>query len=717
MPSPISPDFQELLFDRIPQKQVFEENLWAAADQLRAKARLKSSEYAAPLLGLFFLRYASNRFDALAPVATAEFDAGQGRRNAESLEDIYLRLCGFYLPEAARFQTLIGLSGKDNAQQSVVDAMAAFEEANPKAFGDTGIELPKNDYYKIPDPTLRGIITQISTLKVAEGDAFGKIYEYFLGKFALSEGQKGGEFYTPTSVVKLIVEVLEPHDGRIFDPACGTGGMFVQSAKFIQKHADVPHISIYGQEKVKETTNLSKLNLFVNGLKGDIRNIDSSLASAAYTEGYADTPGKFDFVMANPPFNVDGVQVDEVKDSELFTRYGLPVSAAKSGKKADALSNANYLWVSLFATALKPDGRAGFVMANSASDARGGELDVRKNLVDSGIVDVMVTISSNFFYTVTLPVTLWFFDKAKTDPTHPRHDQTLFIDARKIFYQTSRSTRAFTQAQLMNITAIVWLYRGETDKFTDLRSQYEQALQQWQDGPVKTLDSESDKLYSGLITHRERTAVAFQRLGNGLQIWFNTVEMMLSDDARSALANNTTWAETIDALINVTADDLTDKAASQAWYKRADETVTYADKTLRPEKDKTFTKADIRGLLRTLASERDDLQFVLERITYFTQQIHWLDDHFPEGQFRDVEGLCKVASREAIAEQAYSLNPGRYVGVSLEDDGRTVEEFQEFIKAQTDTLATLHLEADTIQQQIADDVKLLFLDVNVSEEV
>ena len=226
--------------------------------------------------------------------------------------------------------------------------MDAFEKANPNA----DIVLPKNDYRKIPDKTLRDIIGEIATLTVAEGDVFGKIYEYFLGKFALSEGQKGGEFYTPTSVVKLIVEIIEPHNGRIFDPACGTGGMFVQSAKFIRKHSDTPHISIYEQEKVAETTNLAKLNLFVNGLKGDIRNLDSSLSEAAYTDEYADTLGKFDFVMANPPFNVDGVGVDDIGSHPLFSTYGLPLSMSKSGKKETTFSNANYLWISLFANAL-----------------------------------------------------------------------------------------------------------------------------------------------------------------------------------------------------------------------------------------------------------------------------------------------------------------------------------------------------------------------------
>ncbi|MPR37445.1 class I SAM-dependent DNA methyltransferase [Salmonirosea aquatica] len=635
MPTTISPEVEEVLFDRIPPKQEFEENLWKSADKLRSNAKLKSSEYASPMLGLFILRYASNRFNTITPQAVAENEASKNSRNTETIEETYLRLCGYYLPEASRFDTLLNLSGEENCVAAVKSAMDAFEQANPKA----EIELPKNDYEKIPDATLREILREVAQIKVAEGDAFGKIYEYFLGKFALSEGQKGGEFYTPTSVVKLIVEILEPHEGRIFDPACGTGGMFVQSVKFIRKHAETDHVSIYGQEKVRETANLAKLNLFVNGLKGDIRNVDTSLSAAAYAEKYADTVGKFDYVMANPPFNVDDVAIEDINGHPLFAHYGLPISTAKSCKKADTFSNANYLWVSLFAMPLNPTGRAGFVMANSASDARGGEAEVRKNMVDDGLVDVMVTISSNFFYTVTLPVTIWFFDKAKTAADHPRHDQTLFIDARKIFYQTSRSTRAFTQAQLMNITAIVWLYRGETEQFADLRWQYQSALATWRD--IEVVHPDESKTYHGAGTHKTQLAAALQKLGEGLRFWQNTIDLVLTDESRDALANNPTWPKTLDTLTTITADRLPDKVAINALYKKADEAVIFADKILRPDKDKSFTKADIRGLLRAVAAERDDLLFVLERINYFTTQLHWLDNRFPDGQL-EVDKLESV---------------------------------------------------------------------------
>jgi type I restriction enzyme M protein len=700
---------KNILFDRIPKPRKFEDRLWSAADNLRASARLKSSEYAAPLLGLFFLRYASNRFNAMAAQAEQEFEAGKDSRNSEEIEEVYQRLCGFYLPPEARYENLLNLTDADNVQQAVIAAMTAFEEQNKSL----EVSLPKNEYLKIPHKTLRDILNIVSEITFVEGDAFGKIYEYFLGKFALSEGAKGGEFYTPTSVVKLIVEVIEPFkaDARVFDPACGTGGMFVQSAKFIEQHKGMQRLSIYGQEKVTETANLGKLNLFVNGLKGDIRSLDSSLAAAAYTDDYADTPGKFDYVMANPPFNVDTVRLEDIGKHPLFTTYGLPLSTAKSGKKSETFSNANYLWVSLFATALNETGRAGFVMANSASDARGGELEIRRKLVEAGMVDVMITLASNFFYTVTLPVTLWFFDKAKTNVEHPRHDQTLFIDARRIYNQVTKARREFTQAQLLNIASIVWLYRGETEKFQELRELYEQARNLWRDGEVTNQDTE--KTYKGITTHREQLAAAFRTLASKLAEWRESIKNQLTDEAKDALAAKAEGNAELESLKAVSAEQLTDKAAINELFKRAEEAVTFADKVLRPPKDKTFTQADIRGALRRLTEEREDVLFVLERIGYFEEQQAWLDANFPSAVWRNVEGLCKIASREEIAEQGHSLNPGRYVGVSTEDDGMTAEEFRAFMETNTDALAKLHTKADELQRLIIEDFKALFTEAKV----
>lgn len=283
----------------------------------------------------------------------------------------------------------------------------------------------------------------LSGLGEIEGDAFGKIYEYFVGKFALAEGQKGGVFYTPTSIVKLIVEIIEPFHGEIFDPACGSGGMFVQSALFVGRHQKraADELTVFGTEKASDTVKLAKMNLAVHGLSGDIRE------SNTYYEDPHHAAGRFDFVMANPPFNVSGVDKQRVKDDPRFP-FGVPTT-----------DNANYLWIQLFYSALNEHGRAGFVMANSAGDARGAELEIRKQLIQSGAVDVIVSVGSNFFYTVTLPCTLWFFDKAKA--RGERKDQVLFIDARNIYRQVSRAIRDFLPEQIEFLANIVRLYRRE----------------------------------------------------------------------------------------------------------------------------------------------------------------------------------------------------------------------------------------------------------------
>jgi type I restriction enzyme M protein len=296
----------------------------------------------------------------------------------------------------------------------------------------------------LKNDTLFALLKTFSQIPIdIEGDVFGKIYEYFLGKFAMSEGQKGGEFFTPTAIVKLIVEIIEPFHGRIFDPACGSGGMFVQSARFVQNHRQNPtaEISIYGQEKTAETVRLCRMNLAVNGLSGDIRQANT------YYENVHNCRGRFDFVMANPPCNVDGVDKEKIRDDPRYP-FGLP--------RGD---NANYLWIQEFYSALNEHGRAGFVMANSASDARSSEQEIRRKLIEAQAVDVMISIGSNFFYTVTLPCTLWFFDKGKC--ASERGDTVLFIDARHIYQQIDRAHREFTPAQIEFIANIARLYRNE----------------------------------------------------------------------------------------------------------------------------------------------------------------------------------------------------------------------------------------------------------------
>lgn len=410
-----------------------ESRLWAAADQLWANTGLKPSEFSNPVLGLIFLRYAEKRFhEAEAKLIESGLDVSEIEKFDYQAEG------ALYLPENARFSYLLDLAEGQDLGRAVNEAMAAVEAENEELKG----VLPRS-YGKLPNTVLVELLRVLNGLGEIEGDAFGKIYEYFLGKFALAEGQKGGVFYTPTSIVKLIVEIIEPFHGKIFDPACGSGGMFVQSAQFVSRHQKraAEELTVFGTEKANDTVKLAKMNLAVHGLSGDIRE------SNTYYEDPHKALGKFDFVMANPPFNVSGVDKERVKDDPRFP-FGIPTT-----------DNANYLWIQHFYTALNERGRAGFVMANSAGDARGTELEIRKKLIQTGGVDVIVSVGSNFFYTVTLPCTLWFFDKGKAKGE--RKDEVLFIDARGCYRQVSRAIRDFLPEQIEFLANIVRLWRGE----------------------------------------------------------------------------------------------------------------------------------------------------------------------------------------------------------------------------------------------------------------
>ena len=410
-----------------------ESRLWDAADELRANSGLKASEYSSPVLGLIFLRFADARFESARERIEAK---GSARRKIGPPDYHAERL--IYLAPAARFGALLELPEGSDLGKAVNEAMRLVEEHNPELKGI----LPRT-YTAIPSDTIASLLRHISGYtKDLEGDAFGLIYEYFLAKFALAEGQGAGEFFTPMSIVRLIVEVIEPFHGRIFDPACGSGGMFVHSAHFVERHRHSPgeELSIYGQEKTGETVRLAKLNLAIHGLSGEIQEANS------YYEDPYESLDRFDFVMANPPFNVDRIDKAKLADDPRFP--DLP--------KAD---NGNYIWIQLFAQSLNETGRAGFVMANSASDARHSEGEIRRKLIEDGLVDVMIAVGPNFFYSVALPVTLWFLDRGKGKTA--RSDQTLFIDARETFRQVDRAHRDFTEEQLEFLANIVRLYRGE----------------------------------------------------------------------------------------------------------------------------------------------------------------------------------------------------------------------------------------------------------------
>lgn len=605
------------------QLKDLEDNLWMAADKLRVDSGLKASEYATPILGLIFLRFASIRFNKIKPLIEKEIAAQKNSRMQLKRHEIAIEKCGFYLPPEAEYEYLLNLPEKEDIAKAIKEAMEKIELYKPELVDS----LPKDEYFKLVKPDDRSLPKTL--LKIfadipedATGDVFGKVYEYFLAEFALAEGQGGGEFFTPTSVVKLMVEIIEPYSGTIFDPACGSGGMFVQSSYFVDRRrnelheTDTKDLMVYGAERTPETVKLARMNLAVNGLRGEIKSANS------YYEDPYDSYGSFDYVMANPPFNVDDVNLDKVKSQKRFSEYGIPQNKTKkTGKKKDnpnTVPNANYLWINLFATSLKPFGRAALVMANSASDARNSEAEIRKNLVKSGVIDGMLTLPKNMFYTVTLPATLWFFDKRNAGTEH----KILFIDARNIFRQVTRALREFTEEHIQNIATIYRLFRGETERLTALLKKYKAQADDY------------------------------------------------AVQAKAQLKN-------VEQLKKEKPENTTDSKAEERDGKRWEKLVDEAEKKYKNLHDKQL---------------------------YFEAQIQWLNERFPNGVYEDVTGLCKAATLAEIEEQDWSLNSGRYVGVVIEEDGLTEDEFLSEMKERQNSLDFLIERARELENKISENL-------------
>lgn len=443
-----------------------ETRLWEAADQLRANSGLTSAQYSQPVLGLIFLRFAEGRFAAQRAKLEKQTS---GSRRGSRLDDpaAYHAEGVIYLAPNARFDHLLALPEGADVGKAINEAMRDIEKHNAQLSG----VLPKS-YNLFTSTLLKELLKKVSEIPATLGyDAFGRIYEYFLGEFARSEGQKGGEFFTPSPIVRLLVEILEPYHGRILDPACGSGGMFVQSARFVTEHKKNPssELAVHGQEKVGDTVKLCRMNLAVHALEGDIRE------AITYYEDLHKSTGQFDFVLANPPFNVNAVDKERLT-AETGHGHRFPFGLPRT-------DNANYLWIQLFYSTLNDHGRAGFVMANSASDARSSEQSIRKQLIEARAVDVMVAVGPNFFYTVTLPCTLWFLDRGKKKTS--RADTVLFIDARHIYRQIDRAHRDWTEGQIGFLANIVRLYRGETPDFTFGGSDAEAKLKEGFSSPSK----------------------------------------------------------------------------------------------------------------------------------------------------------------------------------------------------------------------------------------
>jgi type I restriction enzyme M protein len=682
------------------QLKKLEADLWTAADNLRANSDLKSSEYSIPVLGLIFLRFADNNYRRHEAAIHAEFAKLKGTRRDKTISEIAIAHCGFYLPDHARYDHLLHLPESKDIAKALKEAFKAIEEYKPELEG----VLPKDDYFALTrtDKSLpRQLLRTFADIPAdATGDLFGQIYEYFLAEFARSEGQKGGEFFTPRSVVRLMVEIIEPHGGRVFDPACGSGGMFVQSKQFIDAHrrelaAGDDDVFVCGQEKTLETVNLAKMNLAVNGLRGDIKQANT----------YYDDPhksfGAFDYVLANPPFNVDEVSLKAIEGDRRFNTHGLPRNKSKL-KKADAgketVPNANYLWINLFATSLKPKGRAALVMANSASDARHSEADIRRRLIEANLIAGMLTLPSNMFYTVTLPATLWFFDRAKPD------DRLLFIDARNVFTQIDRAHREFSDEQVANLALISHLRHGRRDRFVrQIDTYFATGLARLRENHAQVAPVTA-RLLDVLAAAAGKEAVArLVAAWHGLAKLENKHAAYLEGAAPSA--PKPLHAASLEKL-NRAQHAL--RAAFDPFFADLHAALKHLDATVRAHEKALAAAATAEGKRATADRATRQLKEALEQLHAEVKHaessfahIRWLQERFPEAAYEDVTGLCKLATPAEVAAQEWSLNPGRYVGVVIEEDGRTEEEFAAELEAMKAELEGLNRDSERLSNVIS----------------
>jgi type I restriction enzyme M protein len=601
----------------------------------------------------------------------------------------FLKRRALMLPKEARYDELLKLPKGTNLGTALVEAMNAIE----RDFEPLLNQLPK-DYEKFESSVLEDLLRVFdsATLRTASGDdVFGRIYEYFLMKFAMQGAQDNGEFFTPPSLVQTIVNVIEPDHGIVFDPACGSGGMFVQSSHFIESLGqDSAHrVTFYGQEKTATTIRLAKMNLAVHGLEGDIREANT------FYEDVHTLFNKCDFVMANPPFNVDMVDAEQVKDDRRLP-FGLP-----GVNKAKKVSNGNYLWISYFHSYLGPKGRAGFVMSSQASSAGHGEAEVRRKLVQTGEVYVMISIRSNFFYTRTVPCELWHFDKGKPEN---RRDQVLMIDARNIYRKVTRKIYDFTPEQLANLTAIVWLYRGQTDRFLALVQRH---LDRTIAEAVAIEESAGafSKAYTALVgagvpfldalpNEAPLRGIAEERSGaahacfRSFKEWTARIAKEWTKPCAPKLAAQQKRLAELDALATACRDLVKDV---DLVAKLAARFVDAAEKDGQARDHDDWDSRAIGRLEKDLDARRKEVVEQLKRTAYFERQAHWLLSRFPVAKFAAVPGLCRVVTRAEIETADWSLTPGRYVGVAPAE----VDEDFDFEQ----TLRDIHVELADLNQE------------------
>ncbi len=697
--------------------EAIEKRLWSAADTLRANSNYASNEYFLPVMGLVFLRHAYSRFLGVKDNIEVNLPTRGGKTRPLTKED-FSQKSAIFLQSKAQFDYLVSLPDSSDRAKAIIDAMESIEADYENLRG----VLPKSEYQELDNAVLGQLLRTLNPeeLKKVSGDVFGRIYEYFLTQFADQKAHDGGEFFTPVSLVSLIANIIEPTAGTVLDPACGSGGMFVQSARVVERRHENPteKLTFYGLEKNATTIRLAKMNLAVHGLEGDIQK------AITYYEDPHELLGKANFVMANPPFNVDEIDADKVGNDPRLP-FGLP-GVNKKGK----VSNGNYVWISYFYSYLNEKGRAGFVMSSQASSAGRDEARVRQKLVETGDVDIMVAIRSNFFYTRTVPCELWFLNRAKLEANR---DKVLMIDARSIYRKVTRKIYDFSPEQEQNLIAIVWLYRGEIWRYLDLVAGY--CLRMLAEGAacfsMKDDDGETVEPITGFIgalTSLRSSVEPFlktlakdaphteplKELDEAIQLFradVETFQQIVSEQRAAWETQKNTNGElkkAVDRLTNLAETSRNLVKQSDLLYKLACRLIEICENDCNAKESDTWVGRDIirarkaADEARVLAVER------LKQVRHFWKQAHWLTERFPEAELRDVEGLVKLVDRAGIEANDWSLTPGRYVGIAPEEED---EEF-DFEEA----LREIHVELEDLNAeavQLAETIKKNFEELGV----
>lgn len=646
-----------------------EAELWTSADLLRQGSKLTSQEYCMPVLGLIFLRYAYSRFKLVEADILKDRPMRGGRVLPVEANDFKTK-SALFLPEKARYEYLLNLPDNEDAGRAVNEAMELIEQQSAQLVG----VLPKT-YTAFKNDLLRELIRIFNnkTLDEVGGDIVGRIYEYFLSKFAPAVASDDGVFFTPKSLVQMIVNIIEPKRGTLLDPACGSGGMFVQTGDFVSAKGTNANtaMTFYGQEKVDYNAKLCLMNMAVHGMNGNIKSGDD--ANTFYNDAH-NLDGQCDYVMANPPFNVDLVNAENAQNAGRLP-MGLP-----GINKDKVFSNANYLWVNYFYSYLNEKGRAGFVLAASATDSGNKERDIREKLVKTGHVDVVLSVGNNFFYTKSLPCSLWFFDKGKPENLQ---DTVLFIDTRNYYTVVDRTLNEWSEWQMKNINAIVWLYRGEIKKYKKLLLDYRATigkatveLDAYLEQVIKQLGSfakplELLRLY---IADKIKSVDSLEQLF--------PLRALLKECAASIYAQQKELVAHGDSLEKVAVKALAEIQGYSSWQQY--------------KKQLSLLVEQVTG---DMTNEQLSVDCNIKKIRQIIKEAYWLTEKFGEGKYEDVLGLCKAATRKEIEEKNWSLTPGAYVGVApvVEDDD---EDFSERMVEIHKELLSLQAEANSLMDTI-----------------